>query len=194
MRPVVLTTAVAIGLVIGCTGPVGQTSDDPVSSRPPATGSKPGHLPFPFTADQIRDEWVEGLEIRIRRWTPAAEAFETWTVVGADDEGVEIESIVYGADGEAAGPPTVQRSTWTQLRDHAAFPAENATREAARRATPLGDHEGWLYTVIDPTTGAVNEFFFAESMPGAPLFVHVFRDSELVEIFEQIERRRPVVE
>jgi hypothetical protein len=45
--------------------------------------------------------------------------------------------------------------------------------------------------VTDPATGAVSELFFAEPLPGAPLFVHVFRDSELVEIFEQVERRHP---
>jgi hypothetical protein len=43
----------------------------------------------------------------------------------------------------------------------------------------------------DPSGGAVTEFFFAEALPGAPVFVHVFSDGEVVEIFEQVERIRP---
>lgn len=62
---------------------------------------------------------------------------------------------------------------------------------AFRSETPLGELEGWLYTVSDPTTGTVTEFFFADGLPGAPVFVHVLKDGEIVEIFEQIERVRP---
>jgi len=151
----------------------------------------PALLDRPFTADQIRDEWIEGFEIRVRRWTPTAEVFEVWTVVGADSDGVEIESKTIDEDGTRVGEVSVQTSTWAQLRDHASFPVDRATRKSVSRETPLGELHGWLYTVSDPSGGAVTEFFFAEALPGAPVFVHVLSDGEVVEIFEQIERIRP---
>ena len=33
-------------------------------------------LPAPFTAKQIRDEWVPGFQLTMRRTSPADEAFE----------------------------------------------------------------------------------------------------------------------
>ena len=60
--------------VIACgTGP-----DDPVEPTGAVEPAVPAPeiLERPFTAEQIRDEWVEGLQIKIRRWTPEAEIFE----------------------------------------------------------------------------------------------------------------------
>ncbi len=156
-----------------------------------AEETRAGFLEPPFTADEIRNEWVEGLDLRIRRWTADAEAFEQWSVTAADADGVEITSSTLDAEGKLLREPSVRRSTWTELRDHASFPADLTTVERVRRETRLGSHEGWLYTVVDPGSGARSELFFAEALPGAPTFVHVFRDGELIEIFEQVERRRP---
>jgi hypothetical protein len=181
---------VTIGLVstLACapgaeSGP-GKDADGASSAEAPA----PVILDHPFSAEQIRGEWADGLVIEIRRWTPTAEAFERWTVVRADADGVDIESVVIDRNGQPLGEPSTQTSTWVQLRDHASFPADRATREKASRETPLGTLDGWLYTVGDPAGGVVSEFFFAESLPGAPVFVHVRRDGEIIEIFEQIER------
>lgn len=151
----------------------------------------PALLDRPFTADQIRDEWTEGFQLRIRRWTPKAEIFEVWTVIDADADGVDIESKAMDEAGAPVGEARVQTSTWVQLRDHASFPVDRATRESVSRETPLGELQGWLYTVSDPSTGAVTELFFAETLPGAPVFVHVLSGGEIVEIFEQVERIRP---
>ena len=184
-----LASLIGLLCVIACgTGP--EASVEPTEVVEP-TAPAPEILERPFTAEQIRDEWVEGLEIKIRRWTPEAEIFEMWTVVAADAEGVDIESVVYGTDGVPREEPSVQRSGWVELRDHATFPAGAATRESTVRQTPLGELAGWLYTVPGPTAGSVNEFFFAESLPGAPVFVHVLQNGERVEIFEQVERKKP---
>jgi hypothetical protein len=190
-----MTSTVLIGFWILCTCGCGANPDpDPapfVAVEPAARDAVPTILDRPFTAEQIRDEWIEGFELEVRRWTPAVEVFERWTVVRADDEGVDIRSEVVGDDGSPLRKSTVQTSSWVQLRNHATFPADRATREAVSRETPLGELHGWLYTVTEPATGLVTEFFFADGLPGAPAFVHVLRDGEVVEIFEQIERVRP---
>lgn len=155
------------------------------------TDPLPAVLDPPFTADQIRDEWIEGFRLRVRRWTPTAELFEVWTVLRSDADGVDIESKAMDPSGALVGESRVQESTWVELRDHASFPADRAVRELVSRETPLGEFQGWLYTVSDPAGGAVTEFFFVETMPGAPVFVHVLSEGEVVEIFEQVERVRP---
>jgi hypothetical protein len=192
MRWKLIVVVAIVGWAVGCGGPSGPVT---AAKTPVADGldtEQPGFLTTPFTADQIRDEWVEGLEVKIRRWTPEAEAYEIWTVTGVDSEGAEITSTLLGPGGDVVRGPESHRSTWTELRDHASFPSAVASRERVRRETPLGGLDGWLYTVQDPDSGAESELFFAETLPGAPVSVHVFRGGELVEIFEQVERERPV--
>lgn len=177
---------------LGCSGADNPATPPAATPAPvaPAAPAEPAILERPFSAEQIRDEWTEGLQLRIHRWTPAAEAFERWTVVEVDEEGVGIESVIVSADGTPVSEPHLQRSTWVELRDHATFPADSARREPATRETPLGLLDGWLYTVQDPSSDLTNEFFFASSLPGAPIVVRVLRDGELVELFEQVERSR----
>ena len=70
---------------------------------PPA----PVNLPTPFTAEQIRDEWVAGLTLEMLRKTPEGEQLQRWTVKSADLEGADIEFAVLGADGTVAGEPRI---------------------------------------------------------------------------------------
>ena len=189
------TTAflVVVGSIcmLACGADSGSEATQTAENAPEEAGPVSSLLDQPFTAKEIRDEWVEGFRLRVRRWTAEAELFEDWTVVSADTEGVDIESVTLDESGAVVGETLVQNSSWVQLRDHASFPADRAVREAVTRETALGELQGWLYTVNDPNGGTVTEFFFAETMPGAPIFVHVLRDGELVEIFEQVERSRP---
>jgi hypothetical protein len=185
---IVLLAAVAVAACGGGPGTAGDGESEKPPEKPDAVATLLDH---PFSAEQIRDEWVVGFTLKVRRWTPDAEAFEAWTVVGADGDGVDIESVVLDAGGNPVTDPTVQHSTWVQLRDHASFPADRATRETVTRVTPLGELSGWLYAVGDPSGQAVTEFFFAEDLPGAPVTVHVIKGGELAEIFEQVERSRP---
>jgi len=186
-------SALTLGLIcsLGCGGGESIPTEEAVEPPAPEVESTPEHLERPFTAEQIRDEWVVGLEIAIRRWSPETEAFELWRVVRADAEGVDIESVAVDSDGVATGAPSVQHSGWVELRNHATFSSDTSSRELVRRPTPLGELEGWLYTVDDPSSGTRTEFFFATSLAGAPVWVHVLRDGEVVEIFEQVERRKP---
>lgn len=155
------------------------------------TGSEGGLLERPFTAEQIRDEWVPGLRLLMRRSSPESHVMERWTVVAADDEGVDIEYATLDDNGNIVGEPTVQRSTWVELRDHASFPAAYSTREWVARTTQLGDYEGWLYRVQDQDTGTVTEFFFVPELPGAPVQMSTVKgDTTLFEL-EQVARIHP---
>jgi hypothetical protein len=176
---------------LGCGVPSGPETAESTAPAEETAEAAPVILERPFTAEEIRDEWTVGFELRARRWTPDSESFERWRVVYADDAVVDIESTEITTSGDQVGEPAIGRSTWIELRDHASFPAERASRSRRTLATMLGKHEGWLYTVTDPDNGAVSEFFFADACPGAPVMYRTMVDGEELFRFEQVERSRP---
>jgi hypothetical protein len=191
-------------LLLGCDATsVPEDGDSPQATGTPAASPEaggspvvggtddPSLLPPPFTADQIRDEWVAGLTLVMRTDSREGGALERWTVVAADAEGADIQFQQIDAAGSALGEPRVGRSSWVELRDHANFPADRATREEATRDTALGELDGWLYLVPDEAAGTVQEFFFARSLPGAPVQMRVLQDGKPIMTLAQIERERP---
>lgn len=193
----VLTLALAAAACGPARGPdtppavVAQVGADATPVVPPPATLGDEMLPAPFTAEQIRAEWVEGFRLTVRRWAPTGERRERWRVLAADAEGVEIENAVVDADGAVVGEPVTQRSGWTELRDHASFPSAVATRSRVTRSTALGELEGWLYTVSGPETGMTSGFFFADSLPGAPVQMTTWQAGEKVFELEQLDRERP---
>jgi hypothetical protein len=149
------------------------------------------NLPYPFSADEIRDEWIVGFRLKMRRVIEGAESIERWTVVAADADGVEIESALLDDDGNVRGEANLARSTWIDLRNHATFPAAKARREEATRDTALGTLDGWVYTVREDDEGTVSEFFFAKELPGAPVEMRTTRNGGLIMELTQLDRHRP---
>ena len=151
----------------------------------------PSILERPFTADEIRDEWIPGLILMLRRTGSEGVGVERWTVLKADDEGVDIESVDTDDNGNATGEPKVNHSTWFELRDHATFAADRSTREWVSRSTTLGVFDGWLYRVSDPDADTMTEFFFVPTLPGAPVQMRIFKKGTVIFELEQIIRMRP---
>ncbi len=188
--------ALALALLLwGCdTAPPAGVAPAPA---PPTSGTPIAEvelLPRPFTAEQIRDEWVQGLTLVMHTRAPDSETWERWTVVSADADGAEIEFRQIDAEGNPAGEPRLGRSSWIELRNHATYPAAAATREEVTRETALGPLEGWLYKVGDAASGGQTEVFFATDYPGAPFQMRVVQGGDMVMELEQVERRRPAAE
>ncbi len=182
----------AAGLVAGGCGQTDMTTARPAPAEVVDEAALPDtHLPTPFTADEIRLEWIEGFELVMRRSSPDGDYLERWRVVSADDEGVEIEFAAIDGLGETVGEPRRQRSGWEELRNHAVFAADRASRTWVVETTPLGELEGWLYSVREPEGDTVAHYFFAESLPGAPVRLRVVSGDEAVLELVQIERFRP---
>lgn len=157
--------ALALAAVLGCAAePPGH---EQAASPPPAAGD---YLPVPFTSEQIREEWRPGLTLVLHFNYPDRQEWQRWTVVAADDDKAEIEYLPLDAQGKPAGPPQRAPSTFTDLRDHALFPAAESSRGRATRETAFGELEGWLYTVHDPQAETTTEYFFADALPGAPVW------------------------
>lgn len=189
MRHTAPSVLILLCLALGCGG--GEAPSGLPETTVDLDPQDPTILMRPFTAEEIRDEWVPGFRLLMRRSYPEETRIERWTVLAADDEGVDIEYADISEDGSVEGEPTVSRSTWTELRDHAAFPAAHSTREWVSRSTALGDFEGWLYRVADPSAATVKEFFFVPELPGAPVHMRILEGEATVFELEQTARLRP---
>ncbi len=171
--------------------PAAGTAPPQATAPADTAAGDPSLLPWPFSAEQIRDEWVEGLTLVMRTDSAEGGALERWRVVAADAEAAEIEFQQIDAAGKAVGEPRVARSTWVDLRNHASFPKDRAIREEVTRETALGKLEGWLYLMPDEAAGTVQEMFFAHSYPGAPVQMRVIKEGKPIMALAQIERERP---
>ena len=187
-RPAPFVFALAL-LALGCGG-----NGDSIEQTEVVVDLDPDDptiLMRPFSGEEIRDEWIPGFRLLMRRTYPEETRIERWTVVSADDDGVEIEYADLADDGSVEREPTVSRSDWTELRDHAAFPAAYSTREWVSRETALGYFEGWLYRVAKPSAAVINEFFFVPELPGAPVQMRTLEGDTIVFELEQTARMRP---
>ncbi len=191
----VLAALALVTLLWGCdtapgAAPAGVPAETVAAEEPPAQPESV-LLPVPFTAEEIRDEWIEGLTLVLRTRTPGGETWERWTVVAADADGADIEFSPVDAEGNAAGEARVERSSWTELRDHASYPVDVASREQVSRDTALGQLAGWLYRVRDEATGSETELFFASQLPGAPVEMRMSKDGTVAMELTQVERHKP---
>ena len=199
-RPWMLALMVAVGFW-GCgshgeghdhtSGDEGQHAAEDGQGTLDVDPEDPTLLPRPYTSEQIRDEWLDGLTIDIEYVTAEGTTFERLTVTSWDENGCVIQSTAMDANGNATAEPRLQPATWTELRDHASFPATTAKLEEVTRDTPLGRLDGRLYTVPDADAGTVTEFFFADDHPGAPVHMVTRQDGETTMEMTQIARSRP---
>ena len=167
-------------VALGCAG----------EPAPPEPATETRTLEPPFTAEQIRDEWQPGLTIVFHFLFPDRQEWQRWTVVEADAETAVIQYLPLDAQGQPAGPPEHAPSRWVELRDHALFPAADARRERVSRETALGTFEGWLYTVDDSGAETTSSFFFADELPGAPLWMETRSGERPMLTLNQIARQR----
>lgn len=192
MNRLLLTVLIASLLhLAACEGP----PPAPPESPPPPAAATADYLPTPYTAEQIREEWIPGFTLEMERATPEQETRERWTVIEADETEVTIAFEQLDEQRQPRGDPRVETASWVELRDHARFPAASgARREKVTRTTALGSFEGWLYTVPDGEHATVSEFFFGSETPGAPLLlvIHATGDDGAPSMrLEQVARTRP---
>jgi len=181
-----LIALVAVSLLSAC-GPQSPEPATPAPATPPAAAG-PAFLETPYSAEEIRDAWVPGLSLKMVNETEYGKQYQRWTVVAADAEGCDIEYAELDAQGNKIGQPQVRRSLWTELRDHARFPAASCTRSEITRDTPLGELSGWNYELRDDANDLVTDFFFAHSLPGAPIHMLVKKGGVVMQEMTQEER------
>jgi hypothetical protein len=129
---------------------------------------QPDHLPTPFTAAEIRDNWRPGRTVRSLVVRAGAEPIvRVIRMVSADADGGEQEVWTETPDGLVLSEPERGRSAFLELQGHASMPA-NATRiDEETIDIPAGRYECLRYT--RSIGDEVDTFWFAKASPGAPV-------------------------
>ena len=125
----------------------------------------PGLAPTPFTAAEIRAGCPAGRVSVVR--TPAG--LTAIRFAEDDEEGAWIEDTPLDEHGRPCGPVERERSTWLELQEHAAFPAEHTTIDRVELLGHLEQRRCLRYTVRRGEATLV--FWFAVDLPGMPIRV-----------------------
>lgn len=171
--------------------PVAAASVEPVLPAGPPAPTDDGTLPRPYTAEQIRDNHPEGtvVTLRVENATDPPAVME-WTFTGATATEVTIASKLFAADGTLLKDEGSETSRWTELREHAAFPAESTRRTEETVTVPAGRYDCWRYHVEDE--GVTTDFWFAETEPGPPVQMEVYGpDGHLLRRMSLLSRAEP---
>lgn len=148
---------------------------------------RPGTLPTPFSAEEIRAATVDGVSLVIKSTPRDGEPMlRRTTFVACDDEGALRSFVPIDASGTELGEVETAYATWAELQGHAVFDAASATRVEETRPTPLGIVECVRYDVRDED--GVSVFWFDRNRPGMPV-VYELRGTDgavhvLVEVVE----------
>jgi hypothetical protein len=151
---------------------------------------RPDHHPTPFSAAEIRDAFVLGRIVRSLMTRGGGEpVVHVRKNLAADDEAGTYEVWTEAPDGTRQSEPEQGRSTWLDLQRHASMPADATTIEPLTFEVPMGRYEGLRYTRID---GAKTDtFWFAMSLPGAPVRIEYRVGDEVVFSSIAISEQRP---
>ncbi|MEN2741776.1 hypothetical protein ABCS02_28660 [Microbacterium sp. X-17] len=125
----------------------------------------PGLAPTPFTAAEIRAGCPEGRVSVVRH----PDRLVAIRFAEGDDEGAWIEDTPLDEEGRPAGEVERERSTWLELQEHAAFPAEHTTIDRVELLGPLAQRRCLRYRVRRGDATLV--FWFAVDLPGMPIRV-----------------------
>ena len=123
--------------------------------------------PTPYTAEEIRDEWVQGFWLDTRVETLEGVRTDRLEVLEWSSDGAILRESPRDAGNEVPDENTSMSVTWEQLRSHALFDKATTERRRETQLTPLGTLEGWLFT--RRTSEGIEEYFFADDLPGPPV-------------------------
>lgn len=168
----------------------------PVPSPAPAVEApaQPAETaPRPFTAGQIRGAMPKGHVLRLRMEAAGKPTvIEVWTVVEADAETMTMATQVYGEDGALREDQGAEVAKWSELVEHAAFPAAATLRTEGEAETALGTLATITYEVTKPGDDGVpvvSRFVFAKALPGPPVLLTVTRQGIVLRKMTILERK-----
>ena len=137
---------------------------------PDANRVRPDHLPTPFSAADIRAGCPAGRTIRLRTEVPGGDpTYRRIRFVDVDADGAAQEFQPTDGEGLPIGEPTVRRSSWIDLQQHASQPASATVIDEVDLDLPFGTEACWRYTV--DSEGASVAYWFAKDRAGMPVQV-----------------------
>lgn len=179
LRALASSALVVVAACAAPTPPASPPSVPPASSAASTPVSADAIAPIPYTEDELRVSCRDGHQLVFRVEAEGKPTLRrTMRFVGADETGVEVESIDTTEDGKLAGEPGSSRATWSDLRRHAAFPRSTTTLAPATIETPVGSFPSTLYVTKDGDT--VRKFWFARDLPGPPVRFSTEKNGRIV--------------
>lgn len=126
--------------------------------------------PAPFTWEQIRAASKSGRAYRYKVEVPGKPSKErVLTFVKVDDDGAEIY----------AGGENPKRMGWPTLQKHAEFPKSRTTVREETVKLQGGKFDCMVYEVRGDDA-EVSTYYFAKTLPGAPVMFYVEQDGKRV--------------
>ena len=162
----IICTLIAVVLVQGC-----------------ASSQSLDMAPTPYTAEQIRQANPPGTTLVYRiDEPPAPPVFNVMHFASDDADHAVVENQTLTEERTPAGDLVISESSWTELRDHAAFPSSKTSRTEAQCEVPAGSFNCMLYTVQSEEDGVpiTSRFYFAETRPGPPVCYEREREGQVI--------------
>lgn len=140
----------------------GSSSEAKVAPKGPVA-------PAPFSWEEIRAATKSGRTYRYKVEVPGKPPKErTLTFTKVDDDGAEI---IAGSSAKRLG--------WPALQKHAEFPKDRTTNREETVKLPAGKFDCMVYEVKGED-GEVSTYYFARTLPGAPVLFYVEQDGKRV--------------
>jgi len=149
--------------------------------------------PTPYTAEQIRLSNPPGTKTVYRITTAgSATVVQTTWFVTDDGKATHLESETVDEAGNPVGEIERWAGPWTELRDHAKFPASHTVRKQGVVETEAGSYACHLYEVERDyqSAPAQNRFWFDVEAAGSPVVYEIEQEGAIVFRMELIEENR----
>lgn len=166
----------------------GKTDKPPNKNR-----MKPDHAPTPFSAKDIRKGCPTGRTSKyLIEIAGNPNSFQIVSFTKSDKDGTDFESISLDQEEKQVGEKQTARARWDELQFHASFPETDTQITSESYATPAGEFDCWHYEVKKDKQGKkeISHYWFAKSLPGAPIFMEQILDGKPVFKMTLIENKK----
>lgn len=150
-----------------------------LAQEPPETDRPEEMAPAPYTAAQIKDATKVGRKYTFKVEVPDEPAqLQVMEFTAVTAEGATLKQTTLNEDKTPAGEAIEDQVTWADLESHGHFP-KDATRLTEEELTvPAGTFPCKVYRVTEAEI--VNTYWFAKTLPGAPIKVEAREGDKVV--------------
>jgi hypothetical protein len=152
----------------------------PAEAAPAPAAASEAIAPRPYTADQIRDAMPVGTDLRHRIAEAGKPAVVSHgTVVAADATTCTFASKTEAEDGSLIEDEGQHVFQWTELMEHATFPAAHTVQSEGSVDVPAGHFDTIRYVVTEDD-GSISTYDFPKGVPGPPVSYTVVAGGQTV--------------
>lgn len=173
LRPAASVVFVVALLLVGSVPALLAQDTPPETDRPEEMAAPP------YTAAQIKDATKVGRKYTFKIEVPGEPAqLQVMEFTAITAEGATLKQSTLNEDKTPAGEVIEDQVTWNDLESHAHFP-KDATRVTEEELTvPAGKFPCMVYRVTEAEI--INTYWFAKSLPGAPIKVEAREGDKVV--------------